>query len=76
MLETTQKYFKLVEIDQFSFKRNILKGHENPNSRFTESQVAEIKEMRLNGSIYRKIADKFNVSITAIHNVCKEISYK
>ena len=58
------------------FKRNILKGHENPNSRFTESQVAEIKEMRLNGSIYRKIADKFNVSITAIHNVCKEISYK
>ena len=58
------------------FKRNILKGHENPNSRFTESQVAEIKEMRFNGSVYREIADKFNVSIVTIHNVCKGISYQ
>ena len=58
------------------FKRRKLKGHDNPSSRFTESQIEEVKRMRFNGSVYREIAEKFDVSIPTIRNICKGISYQ
>lgn len=52
------------------------KGTDVKNSKLNENNVREIREMYDSGIIQRKIAEKFNVSVSAIKDVLKGKNWK
>jgi hypothetical protein len=53
-----------------------LKGEDSGRSYFTNDQVLEIRQMRLNGSTFSQIADCFGCSISTIANIVYRRTWK
>lgn len=52
------------------------KGEEHPNSKILDKDVLTIKSMRMNKHTLREISEKFNISISQVHRICKNDSRK
>ncbi len=56
--------------------KHISKGLPNPLARFTDSQVREIRKLRVLGMKYKDIANKYGVVISIIHKIVSGKGYK
>ena len=54
----------------------MLTGEDNPNSRFSEGEIIEIRRLRDAGMTYRAIAKQFNSVHFTIISICKRVTWK
>jgi len=55
---------------------SILKESKNPNTRFTDSQVIELRDLFNNGKTsVKEISENYNVSIKSVKYMLNKITY-